>query len=129
MAKKLTNLNGSNKIARGSVLDKQSFYFKFGIEVPLNSKYNFSKLNKSGLKALDNFIKETVGKRLTISEVDKLFLRTKGPVKSIENVYGNKQEIVHYGKSNKPFRIHGYYNDDGYFIMYQIDPKHQKHKV
>jgi hypothetical protein len=64
---------------------------------------------------------------MTISEVDKAFLRTKGPVEKKE-VYGKTRTIQHYEKKRTPFRIHGYFNSESYFVIYQIDPEHKKHK-
>lgn len=122
----LTN-NDSPK-QRGTVLTRnRDKSFKLSIEIPLHHKYCFQFLNKKDLLALDKFIDETVGNNLTISEVDKLFLRTKGKPFSKENINGTVQKVVHYGKNKKSFRIHGYYNED-YFVIYQIDPQHKKHK-
>ncbi len=106
----------------------QNKRFRLTISINLDKNYCFQKLNKEDLKQLDNFISETVGKDLSISEVDTLFLRNKGPVKTSETIKGKKRDVVHYGKDKKAFRIHGFYNDDGYFVIYQIDAKHKKHK-
>lgn len=126
--RKLTNDNVANvqsiaPLAR--IIDKP---FIITIALELHSKYNFSCMSKNGLKDLDKFIEETVGKRLTISEVDKLFLRTKGQIKYSEKIDGIEREVIHYGKNRKPFRIFGFYNEVGHFVVYRIDCNHNFHK-
>ena len=124
--RRLTNKNKSSQ--KGEKLVKSDFEFKMAISTTLDNNYSFKQMNKKDLQKLDQFIKETVGKHLTISKVDELFLRTKGPVKSKEKIDGMQRDVVHYGKDRTPFRIHGFYNDDGYFVIYQIDTNHKKHK-
>lgn len=124
--RKLTDKNTS--FQKGERLVKAKRTFKMAISVVLDSDYCFKKMKREDLLKLDYFIKETVGKNLTISEVDSMFLRTKGQVKSKERVKGILRDIVHYGKDESPFRIHGFYNDEGYFVIYQIDANHAKHK-
>lgn len=143
--KQLTNKNGTRKPSgtgvqltssnkplntqKGSILtDRRSAYFKICLETRLDSKYNFSKMNQSGLKELDNFICETVDKNLTITEVENLFLRTKSNPFEKEIIDGKEQKIIHFGKDRKAFRIFGFYNEDDEFVIYQLDPKHKKHK-
>ena len=109
-------------------LTKPKVSFKIALESKIDKGYCFSKLKEKHLKDFQNFLDQTVYKNLTISEVDKLFLRTKGKVKSVQKICGVKRDVVHYGKDKKPFRIHGYYNDDGYFVIYKIDPSHSVHK-
>ncbi len=95
--------------------------FKIAICEQLDNNFCFKHLKSGDLKAFHSFIDETVGKQLTISEVDKLFLRTRGSVK--QEVNG--KEVIHYGKDRKPFRVFGYYNSDSYFVITRIDPKHK----
>ena len=66
---------------------------------------------------------------MTISQVESEFLRTKGKVSEREIIAGVEREIFHLGKNRNKFRIFGYYNEDGYFVIHRIDPKHQYHKV
>lgn len=129
MAKKLTEKNKSSKPAK-SRLVKTEMKFKLCIQENLDNKYCFTCLKKqsAALVDLDYFISETVHKNLSISSVDKLYLRKKGTIKTIEVVNGKEREVVHYGKDMTKFRIHGYYNDDGYFVIHRIDPKHKVHK-
>lgn len=101
----------------------RSVMFKIAIDHKLDRRYSFKKLGSSGLKQFSNFLTETVGKELTITKVDNLFLRNRGP-KAIERVKDQEREIVHYGKDRKAFRVFGYYEND-YFVIHRIDPKHQ----
>ncbi|EHJ4943328.1 TPA_asm: hypothetical protein GI736_01540 [Listeria monocytogenes] len=100
--------------------------FKLSLEVCLDNKYCFSKLKAEHLRILDNFLAETVGKNLTVSEAERLFLRTRGP-KETACFQGETRTIYHYGKDKKSFRIHGY-NNNGYFVITKIDPNHKVHK-
>lgn len=118
-----------NPESSGSRLDNKKRLFEMVISSDLHAEYDFSQLKESELKEFHRFIKDTINKRLSITEVDTLFLRRKGPVKERECINGISRDIIHYGKGNKPFRIYGYYNEDGYFVIYQIDAKHKKHKV
>lgn len=106
---------------------RSSRKFMLTIDHKLDNHYQFKDLKSSELQIFSTFLLQTVGKSLTISEVDKLFLRTKGP-KSEEVVCGNKVSMVHYGKDRARFRVFGYYNDDGYFVIHRLDPKHNFHK-
>lgn len=122
--KKLTNqvtprVDGNRKLA-----NLKSLEFKLAISEQLENKYCFKDLRPSDIKIFHNFLDETVGKKLTITEVDSLFLRTKGgPKQEI-----NGRDVVHYGKGRQSFRIFGYYNQDGYFTITRIDPRHKINK-
>ncbi|WP_422059047.1 MAG6450 family protein, partial [Staphylococcus gallinarum] len=35
---------------------------------------------------------------------------------------------LHYGKDRKQFRIHGFYDDKGYFNILRLDLNHKYHK-
>lgn len=100
------------------------------IQESLDNKYCFKSLDKASLKALDFFITQTVDKGLSITEVDNLFLRTKGqgPKYEEKTINGVKRQVYHYGKDQKAFRIFGYYNEEGYLVIHRIDPKHKSHK-
>lgn len=99
--------------------------FKIAITRQLDNNFCFKDLDKSGLKDLHNFIDETVGKHLTISEVDKLFKRKRGPIETIE-VNGQEFQLMHYGKDRKKFRIFGFYSET-FFHITKIDSKHDTH--
>ena len=82
------------------------------------------------MRNLHSFMENTIGKNLTISEVEKLFLRTKGDVFSNEVINGLERKIIHFGKDRHSFRIHGYYNEKNnfYFVICKIDPNHKVNK-
>ena len=102
--------------------------FKFALTGSLDNEYCFKKLRPDHVKEFHRFIDGILSKRLTISQVDNLFLRTKGKVIAKEEIFGKERDIIHYGKKNSPFRIHGYLNDDGYLVICKIDPNHKVNK-
>lgn len=126
--KRLTNIDAN--IDKGSRLTdtRQKGLFKFCIERCLDNRYSFAKLKPEAIRILDRFIADTVGRQMTISQVESEFLRTKGKVSEREIIAGVEREIFHLGKDRNKFRIFGYYNEDGYFVIHRIDPKHQYHK-
>lgn len=117
----------SEHVSSGVLTNKKVQTFKFALTGSLDNKFCFKKLKESQIVQFHKFIDEILSKKMTISEVDKLFLRTRGPVEKI-NIFGKTRTIQHYGKDNTKFRIHGYFNSESYFVIYQIDPGHKKHK-
>lgn len=77
---------------------------------------------------MQTFVDETIKKELTISETENQFLRKRKKVVRIENINGNEQEIIHFGKDKDPFRIFGYYDENDYFAITAIDTNHKVHK-
>lgn len=126
MLEKLTNPKKSSHQFNGKLARVQGNVFKIAISRQLDNNFCFKDLDRSGLKGFHNFIDETIGKGLTISQVDKMFKRTQGPVEKI-NINGQDFDLMHYGKDQKPFRLFGYYLD-GFFHIVKIDPKHKTHK-
>lgn len=118
---KLTNKAKSPSMGGSPLTSSKNYLFKIAICEQLDNNFCFKHLKSGDLRAFHSFIDETVGRQLTISEVDKLFLRTRGSVK--QEVNG--KEVIHYGKDRKPFRVFGYYNSDSYFVITRIDPKHK----
>ena len=127
MGKILTE-RSPTKVEKGSRLNIDEAKFKIALECKLHNNYCFKKLKQSEIKGFHIFLEETVYKNLTITQVDKLYLRTKGDVLEEVEIDGEKRTIVHYGKDRKPFMVFGYYNYEGYFVIYRIDPKHNVHK-
>jgi hypothetical protein len=129
MAHKLTDINKSsaNESNGRKLTNRKDKKFKFAITGSLDNGFCFKKLKQNEIAEFHKFIDNILSKQLTITEVDKIFLRTKGEIISKEDVFGKKRDIQHYGKDNTKFRIHGYFNNDDYFVIYQIDPKHKKH--
>lgn len=124
-ANQLTNKNFAtgqpSKLTTNNNIDR---IFKISICEQLDNNYCFKDLSKEALKSFHTFIDDTVGQKLTISVVEKMYLRTKGGAKQLVN----GRELIHFGKDKKPFRIFGYYNNDGYFSITRIDPKHKTNK-
>lgn len=122
---KLTNQTSAerqpNKLTSDKNIKKE---FKISICEQLDNGYCFKNLKSEALRNLHSFIDETVGKKLTISETEGLFLRTKGQV--VQKING--RDLIHFGKDRKPFRIFGYYNSEGYFNITRIDPNHNTNK-
>lgn len=50
--------------------NRNSILFRMSIEHSLENGYDFKKLNSNSLKDLHTFIENTIGKNLTISEVE-----------------------------------------------------------
>ncbi len=106
MSKKLTEK--LSKDSSRKILDLKYARFQILINSSLDKNYSFDNLkNNKGHKKFDDFIKNTVDKKLTISDVDRLYLRTKGRKESI-NVNGNIFQLMHYGKDRDAFRVFGY---------------------
>lgn len=127
MGRKLTDKTAPDKL-QAKRLIKAEVVFKVALEDNIDKKYCFSKLKENHIKTFQRFLDQTVYKQLTISETDNLFLRTKGNKKCMQKIGGIEREVVHYGKDRNPFRVHGYFNNDGYFVIYKIDPGHNVHK-
>lgn len=108
-------------------LDKASVQFKMAIETPIEKHYCFDKLhNNSGHKEFQRFIDETVGKNLTISMVDDQFGRSNDTTDKYK-IGDVELQVFHYGKDRKAFRVHGYYNINGYFVILKLDTNHTVH--
>lgn len=123
---KLTKHNKSKQ--KGITLTtRRTVPFKISIEESLDNKYCFKKLKGNSIKEFHKFIEATIGKGLTITEVEQMYLRTKGPIKETISIHGTDREVVHFGKDENPFRVFGYYNQD-YFVLNKIDPTHKVHK-
>lgn len=108
-------------------LDTSKVYFKMAIETSIEKNYCFDKIsNNQGHKEFQRFINETVGKKLTISSVDELFGRPDD--KADKHSIGDTEfNVVHYGKDAKAFRVHGFYNIQGYFVILRLDTNHKVH--
>lgn len=103
--------------------------FRIAIAVELENGYELKDMTLEHVKEFHRFIQDTVYKGLTISEVDKLYLRKQGLGNAPPIKYKNDIELLHYGKARKAFRIYGYYNADNYFVVCRIDGGHNTHKV
>jgi hypothetical protein len=126
MPVRLTNNDRSKSV--GTKLDKNQLKFKIALTGNLFNNYEFKDLKPEAVKVFHKFIDETVGKGLTITNAESKLLRTKGKPSFEELVNGKKRDIIHFGQGKTAFRIFGYYNDDGYFVICRIDPNHKFHK-
>lgn len=126
LSQKLTKSNKPNR--KGIPLTKRrKIPFKISIEESLDNKYCFKKLKGNSIQEFHKFIEATIGKGLSITEVETMYLRTKGTVKETIKVNGIERDVIHFGKDRNPFRIFGYYNQD-YFVLNKIDPTHKVHR-
>lgn len=125
MTKKLANYKSPKKSQDSKLTNYKHQKFKIAFGSKLDSRYCFkTKKGKELSEKFHYFLEQTVYKDLSITEVDELFLRTKGPVK--ENLNGI--DLLHYGKDRTTFRVHGYYDSKGYFNVYRLDLDHKYHK-
>ena len=110
----------------GLVADQRQVQkFKLSIEVMLDSRYDFKKLKPTDLRQLQLFIAKTIGRQLTVAQVETLYLRTNGGAKHHEQFDQGWYEMLHFSNGARDFRIHGFYNVDGYLVLTRIDPHHQ----
>lgn len=110
--------NRGQKLTSSSRLERP---FRFAFHFPLQDGYRFADLQIRDLKNLQNFFDIASG--LTINQMDSTYRRDADKA----DVYNN-QQVQHYGTKNG-FRIHGIYNEDGYFVVIRIDPNHKKHNI
>ena len=113
---------------KGTKLSRKELKFRVVFEVKLDNGFELKDMTPKHVQDFHRFLSDTVYKGLTISQVDELFLRKEGlsdapPVKS------HGEELVHYGKAANPFRIFGYYNSNGYFVICRIDGAHKTNKL
>lgn len=121
--KKLTKKTNATGASR---LDTRSMPFRVAIEEQLENGYTFKDMTKDGLTHLHRFLEETVGKKQSITDVEKRFKR-KGDGETVRR--GNEEyEVIHLGKNGNRFRIFGYYSGTD-FILLRIDQNHSVHKV
>ena len=121
--RKLTDRNQAEP-NKGTRLTTVKETFKISLCKQLDNGFDFKTLKNGAIKSFHTFLDRTVDKNLTISEVDSLYLRTRGNIK--QNINGI--DVIHYGIDNTAFRIFGYYNQDGYFNITRIDPNHRTNK-
>ncbi|WP_434121608.1 MAG6450 family protein [Salinicoccus roseus] len=127
---KLTDISAKKDTASGvRLVSLKERKFKLAFGTALDNKFCFkTKKSKQVTDGLHKFLEETVYKNLTITQVDNKYLRTKGPIKEKVSVQDGQLEIMHYGFGKSPFRLFGYYDNNGYFNITKIDPNHKTHK-
>ncbi|MCH4123047.1 MAG: hypothetical protein LKH74_02670 [Levilactobacillus sp.] len=107
--------------------DRTSLRFKLALPELLQAPYTFEKMKVGDIREFSIFLKKTVGKNLTISQVEALYLRKDGPhgAKNKEKIHDEDRLTVHFDNGKRDFRIHGYYDELGYFCVCRIDPHHR----
>ena len=120
MARRLTSVNST----KGTKLSRKNEDFRIAIVDKLENGYEIKDMDREDAKNLHRFVEETVGKGMSISEVDRRYLRKK----DFQITDADQKSIVHYGKDGSTFRIFGYYNSDAYFVLTRIDGKHSTHR-
>lgn len=125
---KLTSWNNAQAKPAPLTSDRRSSVkFKLVIDHTLDNEYTFKKMKPDGLKDFSSFLTHTIGRGLTITEVEDLYLRTDGPkgAGNTEKINSISRTTYHFGNGgHNKFRIHGYYEND-YFVVHRIDPKHK----
>ena len=127
--KKLTR-NTSVKEGRATILDRRSAPFRLAIERQLDNGYSFKDLRRGGIGDFHQFIEDTVGAGLSVTEVEKLYLRKQNLKKEHAetiSVNGEERQILHFGKDRKSFRLFGYYAGVD-FVILRIDCNHKSHR-
>ena len=108
-------------------LPDKEIQFKVAFAEKLENKFEIKDMTERHVKEFHRFISETVYKKLTISQVEALYLRKEG-LSNAPKISYNDKEIVHFGKDRNPFRLFGYYSQNGYFVVCRIDGNHKTHK-
>ena len=130
----MKNIKANKKLASTQVeavktkLAPTACPFRIAIEVKLDGGYDVSDMTSAHVREFYRFLKDTVYKGLTVQEVDKLYLRKEG-LGIAPAIKSHGKELLHYGKDGNAFRIFGYYNEDGYFVICRIDGNHKTHKT
>ena len=123
--KKLTEVSVSEPRVK---LSRTQRPFRIVFEVKLDNGYEVKDMTKKHISEFHRFLSDTVYKGLSVLEVDKLYLRKEG-LSNAPLIMSNGKELCHYGKARNAFRIYGYYNADGYFVICRIDGGHETHNV
>ena len=120
-------LSKNMTVPQGIKLFSKKEPFRIVFEVKLDNGFELKDMTKDHIKEFHRFLQDTVYKNLTISDVDKLYLRKSG-LSNAPAIVSNGRELIHYGKDRNPFRIFGYYNSNSYFVICRIDGSHNTHK-
>lgn len=132
-AKEKTSKVLTSAVSKGKAVSKltsdesSSVKFKIALTETLQNPYTFKKMKPADIKEFSSFLSKTVGRNLSISKVEQLYLRTDGPngAKNKETIHDAERITKHFDNGSRDFRIHGYYDDSGYFCVCRIDPHHE----
>ena len=126
MSQVLTGQVESNASGSVPLTNVPNLPFKLSVARSLDNNYTFGKMKQKSIKDFHAFIENTIGKKLTISQVDALYLRKRGLKKEdiTQRIDGVDREVMHYGRDRHPFRIFGFYDRD-HFVLTRIDCNHK----
>ncbi|WP_432784107.1 MAG6450 family protein [Mycoplasmopsis bovis] len=129
MNKKLTSELNLNKKTNLFHTNKE-IVFKFAIVNKLGNGYDFKSLDLDGLKKFNNFVNDILEKKMTISQVEKTYMRKR--FKPLVKRHIEEQDMdvreIHLGKDQQKFRLFGYFNENNYFVLTKIDSKHSSNE-
>ncbi len=95
---KLTNVENKHAAKDIKLANYKSRKFKIALGTELENNFCFkTKKPRKVTDGLHKFLEYTVYKDLSITEVDRLYLRTKGPIKEKVETKYSQLEILHYG--------------------------------
>lgn len=113
------------KGSKNLLVSKAVAVFRVAFAGEVKKGYDFSDCSKDDWHILGKFLDDFVGK--PISEVD--LARKRNPdraMKTSDPLSGTDKQIEHY-QIQGCRRLHGYYNQYGYFTVTAIDPNHTIH--
>lgn len=112
--------------AKNLLVSNARAVFKVVFAGEVQRGYDFTDCNVKQWYAVGKFLDDFVGK--TISEVDKARKRPPDRTMMVNDpLSGTDKKVEHYKVQGKQ-RMHGYYNQYGYFTVTAIDPGHDIHK-
>lgn len=122
MGQKLTGQRQNGEAER---INGKEQPFRIVLSTKLENNYEFKDLKERDIKEFHHFLRETVYKKLSITTVERDWLRQKGDAPP--DFYQGGIEMIHLGKSASKFRLFGYYDINGCFVLCKIDPGHNTH--
>lgn len=93
--------------------------FELCFKYPLENGYTFKELTHDNVDEFQRFLNKV--SQMTVTQVDKLFSRKPDSRDSY-----NGMQVYHY-EVTKVFRIH-VVNEEGYYKVIRLDPKHAVHR-
>lgn len=93
--------------------------FELCFKYPLENGYTFKELTLENVRQFQVFLNKV--SQMTVTQVDKLYARKP----DTNDTYKGRQ-VYHY-EVTEVFRIH-VINEEGYYKIIRLDPKHKVHK-
>lgn len=126
--KKLVNINESNNKKIKLTSDEHSNpIFKVLFAGEAENGYDFKDCNPDQWHDIGNFLDRWVGKSLKDLQSSNSARYIDKKDKASDPYTNDIKQMIHYKVTPKS-RIHGYYNNHGYFVIKRLDPDHKKHK-